>query len=61
MCWGCFYCLFSLGFYVNVYVMIKGRNLEVCEMDINIVNYVIFLGDYLLIIINIFFYYVFLN
>lgn len=42
MCWGCFCCLFSLGSHVNVHVTTKGRNPEVCEMDINIVNHAIF-------------------
>lgn len=45
MCWGCFCCLFSLGSHVNVHVTTKGRNPEVCEMDINIVNHAIFPGD----------------
>lgn len=60
MCWGCFCCLFSLGSHVNVHVTTKGRNPEVCEMDINIVNHAIF-PDHLSTIINIVSYYVFLN
>lgn len=61
MCWGCFCCLFSLGSHVNVHVTTKGRNPEVCEMNINIVNHAIFPGDHLSTIINILSYYVFLN
>lgn len=61
MCWGCFCCLFSLGSHVTVHVTTKGRNPEVCEMDINIVNHAIFPGDHLSTIINILSYYVFLN
>lgn len=61
MCWGCFYCLFSLGSHVNVHVTTKGRNPEECEMDINIVKHAIFPGDHLSTIINILSYYVFLN
>lgn len=60
MCWGCFCCLFSLRSHVNVHVTTKGRNPEVCEMDINIVNHAIFPGDHLSTIINILSY-VFLN
>lgn len=60
MCWGCFCCLFSLGSHVNIHVTTKGRNPEVCEMNINIVNHAIFPGDHLSTIINILSYYILL-